>query len=103
MVSDDLAKQLHDRATRGELLSAEEQSLLEDWYALLDCMESDTLGLTTDEKTLASLQAQVESALIQLMTVTKRIQEVAAENETLRHEVAVLRRQLVHQPTSQPA
>jgi chromosome segregation ATPase len=103
MISDDLAKQLNDKATRGELLSAEEQSLLEDWYAFQDRIESNTLGLTTDEKTLADLRAQVEAALVQLVTVTKRIQEIASENEALRREIATLRHQLAGQPTSQLA
>ncbi len=65
MISDDRARQLHDEATRGKSLSAEKQSLLENWYAIQDCVESNTLGLTADETTLATLQAQVEAALIQ--------------------------------------
>lgn len=88
MTSDNLAKQLHDEATRGESLLAEEQSLLEDWYALQDHIESNALGLTADEKTLSLQETQVEAALIQLATVTKRIQEIASENEALRREAA---------------
>ncbi|MBM4466478.1 MAG: hypothetical protein FJ014_13145 [Chloroflexi bacterium] len=103
MVSDNLAKQLHDRATRGQTLLAEEQKQLENWYASQDTAESKTLGLATGERTLATLQAQVDAALAQLMTVTKRIQKVASENETLRHEIAILRRQLVHILEAQPA
>ena len=103
MISDDLAKQLHDKATRDEPLSAEEQTQLEKWYALQDNAESKALGLTAAEETLATLQAQVDAALAQLMTVTKRIQEIAAENETLRREITALRRQLVHLLGPQPA
>ena len=102
MTSGNLAKQLHDKATRGESVSAEERSLLEDWYALQDRAEGETLGLATDEETLTTLQAQVEAALTQLMTVTKRIQEVASENEALRREISTLRRQLAYQPIPQP-
>jgi peptidoglycan hydrolase CwlO-like protein len=76
---------------------------LEKWYALQDNAESKALGLTAAEKTLAALQAQVDAALAQLMTVTKRIQEIAAENETLRGEITALRRQLVHLLGPQPA
>ena len=101
MVSDDLGRQLHDRATRGELLSVEEQSLLKDWYVLQDSAESDALNLNKD--TLATLQTQVEEALTQLTIVTKRIQEVASENKALKREIVELHRQLVYQPTVQLA
>jgi peptidoglycan hydrolase CwlO-like protein len=103
MVSDELAKQLHDRATRGEPLSAQERAQLENWYALQDSAESNTLGLAATEKTLSTLQTQVDSALAQLTTVTKRMQEIASENEALRREVADLRRQLAQPPTPQLA
>lgn len=103
MISDDLAKRLHDKATRSESLSAEEQSQLENWYALQDDAESNMLGLTAAKKTPTALQAQVDVALTQLITVTKRIQEIASENESLRREIAALRRQLAHLLTLQPA
>jgi len=103
MISDDIAGKLHDRFSRGEALAAEEQKQLQNWYASQDTAESKMLGLTTSEKTVASLQVQVDAAVTQLMTVTRRIQEVASENETLRREIAVLRRQLMQQLGAQPA
>jgi len=103
MTSEEIAKRLHDRATRGELLSVEEQSSLKNWYAFQDNAESDALGLTEDEKALTTLQAQVEAALTQLTIVTRRIQEVASENEALRRETARLRQQLAYRPAIQLA
>ncbi len=103
MISDDIARELHDRFSRGETLSAEEQKQLRDWYASQDAAESKILGLTTSEKTAASLQAQIDAALAQLMAVTKRIQEVASENDTLRREITTLRRQLMQRFGAQPA
>ncbi len=103
MISDDLAKQLHDRATRGEPLSIEEQAQLEQWYALQDDAESSALGVTAGEKTPATLRAQVDAALAQLMAVTKRIQEIAVENERLQNEITALRRQLIDLLGPQPA
>jgi len=102
MVSDDFAQQLHDKATRGGSLSAEELAQLENWYALQDRAESNVLSLTAAEKTPATLQTHIDAALAQLMTVTKRIQETAAENEILRREIAALHRQLAYLPTQQP-
>ena len=103
MSSDNLAKQLHDKSTRGESLSAEEQLMLENWYATQDRAESAALGLMEDEQTASSLQSQIESALTQLTVVTTRIQDIAAENNALRHDVGHLRQQLAHQPAMQLA
>lgn len=103
MIADDIARKLHDKSSRGETLSAEEQKELENWYASQDTAESKILGLTTGEKMVASLQAQIDAALAQLTTVAKRIQEVASENETLRREIATLRRQLMLRLGTQPA
>lgn len=97
MISDDVAKELHDKSSRGEMLSVEEQKQLQEWYTHQDTAESKMLGLPTSEETVMALQAQINTASAQLITVTKRIQEVASENETLRREIAILRRQLMQQ------
>ena len=94
MISDELGKQLHDRATRGETLTAEEQARLESWYAVQDSAEMKELGLAEKEETASTLKAQVDAALAQLAAVTQRIQELAAENDALRREIAALRRQV---------
>jgi len=82
--ADDFAQQLHDKWTRGEPLSAKEKVQLKNWYALQDSAESKALGLTAAEKTSATLQTQIDTALTGLVEVTKRIQKIAAENKTLR-------------------
>ena len=102
MVSDELGKQLHDRATRGEALSAQERASLETWYAAQDRAEMDALDLTTPE-TVAILQAQVDSVLGQLETAARRIQELAQENDQLRGEIATLHRRLAQQATFRAA
>jgi peptidoglycan hydrolase CwlO-like protein len=102
MVSDELGKQLHDRATRGEALSVEERAQLEDWYATQDRAEADQLGLTATAETVDSLQTQIDSALAQLATITRRIQEIAEENKALRREITALCRQLAQQDSLQP-
>jgi hypothetical protein len=103
MVTDDFGKQLHNRVARGEALSTEEQAQLEDWYATQDRIEMDQLGLTVTTETVASLQIQIDSALTLLATITKRIQEIAEENQALRREIAALCRQLAQQDSLQPA
>ena len=93
MVSDEVGVELHERATRGEQLSAEEQAQLEAWYAAQDEAEADLLG-SSEVQEIASLESQVENAAVQLSSVTARIQQVMAENQALRREVAALRKQL---------
>lgn len=43
MISDDLGKQLHDKATRGLALTRSEQTQLEAWYELQDQVEARLL------------------------------------------------------------
>ncbi len=52
MISDNIAQQLHDKLTRGESLSAEEQATLDAWYAAQDEAESHTLGCLPPMMTL---------------------------------------------------
>ena len=102
MTFDETGKLLHDRATRGEMLSAEEQAQLHAWYSMQDQAESAQLGLAASADTITVLQAQLSSALAQLTTATSRIQELAAENDALRQENAALRRQLANRASPQP-
>jgi len=103
MSTDELARQLHDRATRGEELSAVEQAQLESWYARQDEEESKLLARASTSTTFASLRSQVDAAVRQLVTTTQRIQSLADENEVLRREIASLHHQLSQTPTAQPA
>jgi len=101
MVADELGQKLHDRATRGGVLSAEERGQLEEWYAKMDREEAEMLGLAAPANTTDELRAQVDSALAQLVAAAKRVQELAKENDALRREIASLRRQLIPQPAPQ--
>lgn len=96
MVSDELGKRLHDRATRGKALSAQEREQLEAWYATQDRTEMEALDLVTAEA-VATLQTQVDSVLDQLETAARRIQEISQENAKLRAEIATLHRRLAQQ------
>ena len=48
MVSDELGKQLHDRATRGEKLNPSESAELTAWYNEQDTTEYEILALVAD-------------------------------------------------------
>ena len=96
-------QQLHDKATRGEALTAEERARLEAWYARLDQEESALLNKAGPPATLAGLQTQIEATLAQLAEVTGRIQALTAENTAVRREIASLQLLLAQRSTPQPA
>jgi len=103
MISDDLGRRLHDRATQGEQLSTEDQAQLEAWYAAQDRAETDALGLAEMATDVTILQTEVESATAQLTAISHRIQKTAVENAALRREINMLRRRLATQALPQPA
>jgi len=99
-MADDLGQKLHDRATRGEKLTPEEQSRLEAWYTAHDGAEARDLNSPAVEHQDASLEAQIRATLAQIMRVTQQIQDSISENATLRKEIASLRLQLAEQSAS---
>src|SRR5258708_39045778 len=102
MSADQQAQQIHDRATRGEPISAEERSQLDQWYARMDAEEGALLNRGPPHD-LAAQRGQIDAAVAQVRVVTQRIQTLTAENETVRREVAALQRQLAEKSTPQPA
>lgn len=100
MASDEPMNQLHDKATRDVRLSSDEQAQLDAWYAHQDAAESAILGQANPPPTLVALQAQVETAVAQLLTVTQRVRDLTLQNDALRLDIAALQRQL--SPVSAP-
>lgn len=89
------ALELHDRSTRGELLTSQEIQQLEAWYDQQDAIEQAQLAPPAPVTTnLVELQSQIESVLHQLTGVTQHIQHTIADNHTLREENNQLRNQL---------
>lgn len=103
MTNKEFGRELHDRLTRGEALSNQEQAELEQWYARLDRDEGAALARTVASPKLVELEAQVAQATAQLQSVTQRIQTLSAENAVVRQEIADLQRQLIQKSATQPA
>lgn len=97
MIDNETEKQLHERSSRGESLTSTEQAQLAAWYAAQDLTEADLLHPLVIEVDLPLLQRQVDVASTQLMAITERIQQVAAENNALRQEITRLQQQLASQ------
>lgn len=101
MIPDLLGQQLHDRASRGLTLSAEEQAQLALWYTACDRAEAGALAPDRSPPALAELRTQLNSAVNQVVAVTQRVQELTKANDTLRLEIDSLQTQL--KATKQPA
>lgn len=102
MALEDLGPRLHDRATRGQSLTQEEEAALQAWYAQQDRAEL-ALIVRTPGQDATLLQQQVDVALAQLAKTTQQIRRLGKENTSLRRENARLRVQLASQAALQPA
>jgi hypothetical protein len=102
MISNEIGQTLHDKAVQGIELTPDEQAQLQEWYEFLDREEMEVLKIRSEEPEVSTLQIQVDKTVAQLAVVSRRIQEIASENETLRRDNALLRQKLAHLLT-QPA
>lgn len=103
MTNDAKAKELHDRATRGKALTADEQVQLQAWYSEQDQAEFQQLRLSASATDDAELPDKIASTLNHIAATTAQIQKLAGENEALRRENHTLRSQLADQPLLQHA
>jgi hypothetical protein len=96
MVADEIGVRLHDRSTLGEVLTAEEQGLLDAWYAEKDGAEAVVLERrVVVMPSFQMLQVQLDLALTQLASSIVQLQQIRAENDRLRLEIVGLKQQLV--------
>ena len=103
IIPDEIGQKLHDRATRGEPLTAEEQALLQNWYTRLDQEEAAQLSAAPVPSRLADLQSSVQQATAQVVEQAQRIEALTAENAQLRQEIVSLQRLLTAKRAGQPA
>ena len=95
--------QLHDKATRGEMLTTEEEAALAAWYARQDQEEDALLTSFRSSFTADALQAEIENALTNLQAIAQQVREQLNENEALRRDITALTQQLAQRKTLQPA
>lgn len=95
---DVLGPQLHHRSTLDEPLSAEEQVLLDTWYAEQDAIEAAILAKSQVVlPDLNELQGAIDRTLTQLNLSVQQLQTITQQNESLRQENAQLKQQLTTQ------
>lgn len=101
MLTDEIGRHLHDKATRGKSLTSEEHILLEKWYDENDSAESESLNLNVDLKTEHTLQKQIDLILIKIEAATGHIQKLTNENRLLRNDITNLHKQLSERTMAQ--
>jgi len=101
-VADEHLWKLHLKSARGEVLTTSEQIALDAWYAEQDQAELAQLAPVRDLKTPDLLREQVEHILGRIITTSQTIQALSAENEDLRRENTLLRRQLAQRGVLHP-
>lgn len=94
---------LHDRSTRGDTLSVEEQQALDLWYREQDQAESTLLDQAVIAPNVIALRHQLEVAVQQLTFVSQSINEVMRANNELRRDIARLQTQLRPELTGRAA
>jgi hypothetical protein len=97
-----IGQKLHDKATRGEALSEEEQTELECWYEQQDAEESKILAANAPVP-LTTLIQEVDDALIKVQATTEHIRLLTAENAVMRREVEMLKQRLAQTAHSSAA
>ncbi len=97
--------ELHDRATRGEPLSEQEQATLEAWYAEQDRAEAQAFGLPEEmlgqdqdvPDHILPLRRRIQVTLAEISATTRTLQTLTEENESIRQEITSLRARLIQQ------
>jgi hypothetical protein len=74
MSNEDIGEKLHDMATRGKILSSEEQKILQAWYDDQDRAESEILSSGAEAETV--LQKQIDSVLIRIGEANEEIRKI---------------------------
>ncbi len=99
MENDNLMQILHDRATRGEVLSETEKAQLEAWYESHDKLESELLNNGNTPDFLGQRNLQIQVVLSEIAEFTSDIQKISTENEKIRRENEVLREKIAENLT----
>jgi hypothetical protein len=100
MDSDARLRALHDRATRGEPLSADEDTALASWYREHDRLDGGSDGGLGPDERLTNLREQLAAALAGLAVAAEHVRALAEKNDELRRENDTLKRLL--EPTLTP-
>ncbi len=100
MISDEVGKKLHDKATRGVTLSSADQKKLKIWYKDQDDAECESLNLSTSVKSETMLQKEIDSILFKIGSANEEICKLSHHNKLLKKEIFKIQEQLPQNATA---
>ena len=103
MIIDPTAQALHHKSCLGGTLTPEEQEHLRQWHAKMDAEEEAMFAKTREREGPDGLQAKIDEVIVQIMAEGAKIQALERENEKLRTENELLKRQIAQKKVPQTA
>ncbi len=94
---------LHDRFSRGEPLSDDDQAILNTWYAEQDQAEQELFGRQPVDDTIQTMHQQIVQAAQHLAQITQQITATIATNDAIRKEIAILHTRLAQHVSGRAA
>ena len=87
-------QKLHQLAVKGEVLTAEENAVLQNWYETLDREEDSILNDSQPVRNDEDLRRQLTNATKQATAISREIETLILQNENLRNENKALKNTL---------
>jgi len=87
-------QRLHQLAVKGEILSAREQSALQNWYRTLDREEALILNDSQPIQNSEELREQLADTTKQAVKISREVESLISQNALLRNENQALRKTL---------
>ncbi len=85
-------QRLHELSVKGEVLTAEEQAALQNWYEILDREENSMLNQLPENQNPQDLRQQISYAAKQITKISGEIESLVIQNAALRNENQTLRK-----------
>lgn len=85
---------LHQSAVKGEVLTAEEQKALQNWYETLDREEDAILNNSQPIRNVSELRKNLAQTTKQVTKISREIGTLLKQNENLRKENQALKKTL---------
>ena len=79
-------QELHQLAVKGELLTAEENAALQNWYENLDREEDSILNNSQTVQNTQTLRENLNLTTKQIAKISREIETLVGQNEKLRKE-----------------